>query len=105
MSKVAAPNIDQMVDKMTEETFSEYRVANSITIDWCPCCGVNMRLYDDNAKLFAKWISDPCGAKALGRALIRVADDMMKQAPAQRDRDRLYGEMTALMRRRASRHA
>jgi hypothetical protein len=41
---VAADVISDIVSKMAEECATTYKVADNAEIDWCPCCGVNIRL-------------------------------------------------------------
>lgn len=68
----------EQVELLREETQSQYAVASSLTVDWCPCCGVNVRLRDNDGKLFAKFITTPIGARKLGLDLIRQADNAAK---------------------------
>jgi hypothetical protein len=37
-------NIGAMVARLVEEVTSIYLVADGAEVDWCPCCGVNLRL-------------------------------------------------------------
>lgn len=66
--------IADIVAKMAEEcSFPKtYKVADNAEIDWCPCCGVNIRLRL-NGKLFAKFVCSPAISKQIGAKLLTVA--------------------------------
>jgi hypothetical protein len=64
--------------KMADEVAAKYTVAHTISLDWCPCCGVNLRLNDGDGKMFAKYIADPATAEAIGRDLLRHARSFRK---------------------------
>jgi len=64
--------IADIVAKMTEECSTTYKVADNAEIDWCPCCGVNIRLRLDG-KLYAKFVCSPAISQEMGVKLIRLA--------------------------------
>lgn len=49
--------IRDIARKLSEEVVSSYVVSSAIEIDWCPCCGINIRMRDTTGKLFAKFIA------------------------------------------------
>lgn len=69
---VATDIISDIVAKMAEECATTYRVADNAEIDWCPCCGVNIRLRIDG-KMFAKFVCSPAISKQIGAKLLAVA--------------------------------
>ncbi|MCK1536825.1 MULTISPECIES: hypothetical protein [unclassified Bradyrhizobium] len=64
--------IADIVAKMAQENATTYRVADNAEIDWCPCCGINIRMNIDG-KMFAKFICSPAIARQIGAKLIAIA--------------------------------
>lgn len=64
--------IADIVAKMAEECSATYQVADNAEIDWCPCCGVNIRLRIDG-KMFAKFVCSPAMSKQIGAKLVAIA--------------------------------
>lgn len=64
--------ITDIVAKMTEECSATYKVADNAEIDWCPCCGVNIRLRL-NGQMFAKFVCSPSISRQIGAKLIAMA--------------------------------
>lgn len=64
--------IADIVAKLAEECTTTYRVADNAEIDWCPCCGVNIRLRIDG-KMFAKFVCSPAISRQIGAKLLAVA--------------------------------
>ncbi len=69
---VAADIISDIVSKMAEECTTTYKVADNAEIDWCPCCGVNIRLQIDG-KMFAKFVCSPAISKQIGAKLLAIS--------------------------------
>lgn len=69
---VEADIISDIVAKMAEERATTYRVADNAEIDWCPCCGVNIRLLIDG-KMFAKFVCSPAISRQIGAKLLAMA--------------------------------
>lgn len=98
---VAGVAIKAMASRLKEETQSDYFVADSLTFDWCPCCGVNIRLYKDG-ELRAKFIAKPDDARSIAANLLKVASRAREvesapnvHAQAQNDLLRLCREMSS----------
>jgi hypothetical protein len=64
--------IADIVAKMAEENATTYQVADNAEIDWCPCCGINIRMRIDG-KMFAKFICSPAISRQIGMKLLGVA--------------------------------
>ncbi|WP_439398968.1 hypothetical protein ACRQ5Q_16650 [Bradyrhizobium sp. PMVTL-01] len=64
--------IADIVAKMAEECSTTYKVADNAEIDWCPCCGINIRLRL-NGEIFAKFICSPAISKQIGAKLLTTA--------------------------------
>jgi hypothetical protein len=65
--------IADIVQKLAEETTVSYQVADQLEIDWCPCCGINVRMRDQAGILFAKFIATPEIARKSGCQLVTIA--------------------------------
>ncbi|MCK1693671.1 hypothetical protein [Bradyrhizobium sp. 144] len=64
--------IADIVAKMMMENATTYRVADNAEIDWCPCCGINIRM-NIHGEMFAKFICSPAIARQIGAKLIAIA--------------------------------
>ena len=63
-------------ERMEEEIRTpSYRVADGAKIDWCACCGVNIRLYDSADRLVCKLILRPDDALRFGADLLRMGHE------------------------------
>ena len=92
--------IDVMVERLFEEERSVYECADHVKVDWCPCCGVNLRLYDENGNLFAKWIgANPSEARKLACGLLGMAYEMHCVAPDPTARAELHMQLLAACER------
>lgn len=69
---VSGDVIADIVAKMAEECATTYTVADNAEIDWCPCCGVNIRLRIDG-KMFAKFVCSPAISRQIGAKLLAMA--------------------------------
>lgn len=83
--------------RLREEIGQDYVTAASADIDWCPCCGINIRLRDDGDKLAAKLIfGTPREARMFALGVMRGADEMARLAPDDTAKHRLFDEMMAV---------
>lgn|GEM_PF-6826976 len=73
-----------------EATHPDYRVADHATVDWCPCCGVNLRLHDEDGNMFAKLVlASPEEARRLGGALVFMSCEMERMMRDDKARERM----------------
>lgn len=90
-SKVAQEDalIEQTLANMRVERRSTYNVAASSQIDWCPCCGINIRLFDQSGNLTAKLILNRDDAKLFGRDVMLAAHQSERLCGDAKSRARL----------------
>jgi len=87
--------IKMFVKGLTQEALNTYTVADSSELDWCPCCGINLRLYDEDGELFAKWILNEDIAKNFAFEVLRIINQRQKFIPTPEAKAELVSRMEA----------
>jgi hypothetical protein len=81
MTDISRETIIAMAVRMAQEAADRPFVADNVSADWCPCCGVNLRMFCPLGSIVAKWIGSPENARALARDLLAQADEMERAMP------------------------
>jgi hypothetical protein len=72
--------IEHMAGRIKLEAGGDYFVADYAMVDWCPCCGVNIRFFKDE-KFIGKLIAKPFEAGKLARGIMALVKEMVAEAP------------------------
>jgi len=72
-----------MAVRLIEEVQTgKYAIIDIVSVDWCPCCGVNLRMRCEHGSLLAKFIAkSPAQARELAAAIVAQADQMEHLCP------------------------
>ncbi len=69
------------IKNLAGELGETYKTAHNSQIDWCPCCGLNLRLYDERGRLYGKLIIRREQAVSFAKEILRQANQMQRHMP------------------------
>jgi len=77
---------------LAAEIGETYKCADNSQIDWCPCCGLNLKLYDERGRLYAKLIIRREEAVSFAKEILRQAKQMQRHMPNEAARAELEAD-------------
>lgn len=86
--------IEHMIQCMKLENSSDFLVADHAQLDWCPCCGLNIRFFKDG-KFVAKLITQPPVARKLACGILTLAREMSAEASSEAKKKKLVDRIQA----------
>jgi hypothetical protein len=80
---------------LRQDAAADYIVTGEVSLDWCPCCGINVRIEDQDGNYIAKWILTDSEARRFRSGLGRVLKERKWLMPSDTARQALQDRLEA----------